>query len=255
MSTCHSCGQPVQSNWSVCPYCTSDLQYYSPEPIHSPPIYEPPQQPTYQPAPQPVYQQPVQQIPPPQVQYSPPVTTVVTSTQKRGGSPLIVIGIIFLILIILSFVLYAWASALASSAYSWSGQVDNRALDAKYYDSIGDWERDNSDGTVEFSNTTFIEEFEITSINVDYNWPYAEVEYESDSADWSKMVIDARMEIVGNVWFMQIESVTLDGEYSQITEDECFATVHEDRYYGINSWRGAVTETDWPYWCDSVQGY
>ena len=82
-----------------------------------------------------------------------------------------------------------------------------------------------------------------------------ELEYNSDSDDWSTMVIDARMEIVGNVWFMQVESVTLDGEYSQLTEDECFAAVHEDRYYGINSWRGAVTETDWPYWCDSVEGY
>ena len=257
MGTCHSCGQTVQSTWSVCPFCTSDLQYYTPEPTYAPPAYEPPQ-PVYQPAPpapQPVYQQPIQQVPAPQIQYSPPRTTVVTSTQRRGGGgPLIVIGVIFLILIVLSIVLYAWASALASP-YTWNGDIDSRALDAKYYDYVGDWERDNSDGTVEFSNTSFIEELEITSLHADYNWPYVELEYNSDSDDWSTMVIDARMEIVGNVWFMQVESVTLDGEYSQLTEDECFAAVHEDRYYGINSWRGAVTETDWPYWCDSVEGY
>ena len=261
MSTCYSCGQSVQSTWSVCPFCTSDLHYYSPEPTHPPPSYEPPQSvyqpapPAPQPAPQPVYQQPIQQASAPQVQYSPLRNTVVTSTQQRGGGgPLIVIGVIFLILIVLSIVLYAWASALASP-YTWNGDIDSRALDTKYYDNAGDWERDNSDGTVEFSNTSFIEEYEITSMHADYNWPYAELEYESESDDWSIMVIDVRMEIVGNVWFMQMESVTLDGDYTLTNDGVCLAVVHEDRYYGINSWRGAITETDWPYWCESIDGY
>jgi hypothetical protein len=179
---------------------------------------------------------------------------VITSTQRKGGGPLVVIVVIFLILIVLSIVLYAWASALASP-YTWSGNVDTRALDAKYYDNMGDWERDNSDGTVELSNQEFIEDEEITSIHADYNWPYAEIEYESNSDEWSSMEIDVRMEIVGNVWFIQIEGVTMDGSYVQYPSDECYASVHEDRYYGINSWRGAVTETEWPYWCDSVEGY
>lgn len=251
MSFCHACGQRVEPQWNACPHCSTMLPSSGQE-VQQPDI------PHY--SPQPSYQTHTQTIP--QQQYQVPqnqyVSTQFTSSGGGGGggvNVVVIVAVIAVVGIILAGVLYVWASSLASSPYTWSGEVDSRVTGVKWYDSEGDWELETHDGDLEFSNDQFIEEMELTSVHVEYDWPYATFEYESDSSDWSTMEVEVRNQINGDVWFVLMTSVTLDGDYTSLDDGACFAGIHEDAYYGSSSWRSEVGNTAWPYFCDSVDDY
>ena len=249
MSFCHACGRQVEPQWSACPFCSS-LLHSSGQEVQQPDI------PHY--SPQPSYQTHTQTIP--QQQYQVPqnqyVSTQFTSSGGGGGvNVIVIVAVIAVVGIILAGVLYVWASSLASSPYTWSGEVDSRVTGVKWYDSEGDWELETHDGDLEFSNDQFLEENEITSIHVEYDWPYGTVEYKSDGSDWSIMEGEVRMQINGDVAFGLFTSVTIDGDYTSFDDGECIATIHEDAYYGSSSWRYEVGNTAWPSFCDSVDDY
>ena len=159
--------------------------------------------------------------------------------------------------IILAMGLYAWAAALSSSQYSWSGDVDSRVTGVRWYDSEGEWERDLSNGDLEWSsgNQADYEELEVTSLHTSYDWPYASHKFRSDSSDWSTMNVEVHMQIIGDVWFVQITAVNFDGDYTSFDDGECYAIIHEDAYWGSSSWRQQVGSTSWPHFCDSVDDY
>lgn len=251
MSFCHACGQRVEPQWNACPHCSTMLPSSGQE-VQQPDIPHYSTQPSYQTHTQTI---PQQQYQVPQNQY---VSTQFTSSGGGGGGRVIaIIAVIAVVGIILAGVLYVWASSLASSPYTWSGEVDSRATGVKWYDSEGEWELDTPDGDVQMSAETLqlMEDNQITSAHVEYDWPYATIEYESDGSDWSNMKIEARMQINGDVWFTLMTSVTLDGDYTSIDDGECIAAIHEDAYYGSSSWRSEVGNTAWPYFCDSVDDY
>jgi hypothetical protein len=247
MFLCHSCGQQVEPQWSACPFCSSLLPSSS-QGVQQPniPLYSP----------QPSYQTPNQTIP--QQQYQVPQNQYVSTqfTSSGGGvNVIVIVAVIAVVGIILAGVLYAWAASLASSPYTWSGEVDSRVTGVKWYDSEGDWELETHDGDLEFSNDQFLEENEITSVHVEYDWPYGTVEYKSDGSVWSIMEGEVRMQINGDVAFGLFTSVTIDGDYTSFDDGECIATIHEDAYYGSSSWRYEVGNTAWPSFCDSVDDY
>lgn len=256
MSFCHACGRQVEPQWSACPFCSSLLPSSGQE-VQQPDI------PHY--SPQPSYQTHTQTIP--QQQYQVPqnqyVSTQFTSSGGGGGvNVVVIVAVIAVVGIILVGVLYVWASSLESSSspYTWSGEVDSRVTDVRWYDYEGDWELETHDGDVQMSQGVLqsLEDAEITSGHIEYDWPYATLEYESDSSDWSNMRVEARMQINGDVWFIQFTSVNLDGDYTSVDDGECYASVHQDSFYissGSNSWRSEVGNTAWPSWCDSVDGY
>ena len=248
MSFCHACGQRVEPQWNACPHCSTMLPSSDQE-VQQPDI------PHY--SPQSSYQTHTQTIP--QQQYQVPqnqyVSTQFTSSGGGGGRVIVIIAVIAVVGIILAGVLYVWASSLASSPYTWSGEVDSRVTGVKWYDYEGDWELETHDGDLEWSNEEEMEEYQITSMHAEYDWPYATYEYESDSSDWSTMEIEVRNQINGDVWFVLMTSVTLDGDYTSIDEGECIASIHEDAYYGSSSWRSEVGNTAWPDFCDSVDDY
>lgn len=257
MSFCHACGQQVEPKWNACPQCSTMLPNSGQE-VQQPdiPLYSP--QPSYQTHIQPI---PQQQYQVPQNQY---VSTQFTSSGGGGGGRVIaIIAVIAVVGIILAGVLYVWASALASSSspYTWSGEVDSRVTDVRWYDSEGDWELDTPDGDVQMSTGALqaMEDAEITSAHVEYDWPYATVEYESDGSDWSNMKVEGRMQINGDVWFFLMTSVTVDGDYTSIDDGECFASI-TSFYFDANSptgnnWRSVVGDAAWPSFCDSVDDY
>jgi hypothetical protein len=248
MSFCHACGRQVEPQWSACPFCSS-LLHSSGQEVQQPDI------PHY--SPQPSYQTHTQTIP--QQQYQVPqnqyVSTQFTSSGGGGGvNVIVIVAVIAVVGIILAGVLYVWASSLASSPYTWSGEVDSRVTGVKWYDSDGEWALETHDGDLEWSNEEEMNEIQITSMHAEYDWPYATYEYESDSSDWSTMEIEVRNQINGDVWFVLMTSVTLDGDYTSFDDGECIASIHEDAYYG-SSWRSEVGNTAWPSWCDSVDDY
>ena len=171
MVFCHSCGQGVEADWNACPFCSSPLIAPTPEVEVESPVYPSPVQ-NYDEYESPVenydeYESPVQpsteyghgmsqpeyaahddpriqpyqvpQTPTPQIQvpqYHQTPQTQYLTTQRGGGGGgkvVIIIAVVIGVMVLLSILLYAWASALAGKD-TWSGSVDTRIPDVKWYD-------------------------------------------------------------------------------------------------------------------------
>ncbi|MDP6863925.1 MAG: hypothetical protein QGG96_00740 [Candidatus Poseidoniaceae archaeon] len=291
MVFCHSCGQGVEADWNACPFCSSPLIAPTPEvevesPVYPSPVqnydeyespvenydeYESPVQPSTEygrgmsqpesPAPiyQPQYQVPqipAQQIQVPQYHQTP--QTQYLTTQRGGGGGgkvVIIIAVVIGVMVLLSILLYAWASALAGKD-TWSGSVDTRIPDVKWYDYDGYWEMWSSDGQItgsypedEFTDYDSLEAYcsnGYCTYTVE-NW-YLE-------GDYYDVTMESRETVVGDVWFTLFTDMYFDGEWMDMDDGECFAVVHDDAYYSTYSWRQEVSQTNWPSYCDSVDEY
>jgi len=281
MVFCHSCGQGVEADWNACPFCSSPLIAPTPEvevesPVYPSPVqnydeYESPVQPSTEyghgmfqpesPAPiqQPQYQVPqipAQQIQVPQYHQTP--QTQFLTTQKGGGSGgkvVIIIAVVIGVMILLSILLYAWASALAGKD-TWSGSVDTRIPDVKWYNATGEWEMWSSDGQI---TTSYVDEEldDYDSMEAYCSNGYCTYTYDDFyiDGDYYDITAETRETVVGDVWFTLFTDMYFDGDWYDVDDGVCYAAVHDDAYYSTYSWRQEVSQTNWPSYCDSVDEY
>ena len=256
MNSCYACGQLVESRWQVCPYCSTPLNM---QPNLQPTYAQQIPAQTYQAQPQ--YQtEYVTQVPPTPQYQNYPQQMIISPSSNPGKS----IGIGFLIAIlavaftvVLAGVLYVWASSLAddSSNYTWSGDLDSEFQNVRWYDSDGGWEKYTSSNNYESTDMSEMSD-NFSRVDVQFSNSNLRMTYEAkQSSDFPDFTVDARHQLVGDVWFYQMTKVTMDGEVTNIDDGECIAVIHEDSYAGPSSWRNEVGSTNWPSWCDSVDDY
>ena len=255
MNSCYACGQLIQSDWRVCPYCSTPAKHAASTNLQQ--QYIQPMQ-TYE------QQQSgfSSQAHVTQEYQSYPQQLIFTPSSNNVGKSIGVLALVGIcgvaLTVVLAGVLYVWASSLAdesTSNYTWSGDLDSEFQDVKWYDSEGEWEKytssQNLEGPylVEFSENFSKLEAQFSDSNI-------RLIYEAKpSSDFDDFTVDMRYGLVGDVWFVQITKVIVDGEVNYVDDGECFAQIHEDSYVNSNSWRNEVGSTNWPYWCDTVADY
>ena len=305
MAFFHVCGKPVEADWAVCPFCSASLVDSSEQELPSenmePTTWsqlenetaDPPQ--LYQQnAPQyvPQIQQPVQQQYQPQVQITTPQYTQQPMQQqfaqqyiapnpgstlryqrKKGGNGAVVAIVAVIVLIVMFSVVYVLIQS--SSKATWSGEIDSRMIDVKWYNSTGEWEMWESSGAFTASTDgdseyAWLENYDSfhAECQVSSSTTYCEIDVE----DWIiqdetfNVDYDVKSQLLGDVLFAQITWMQIiyeDGDTfseSDPFNGECVATVHEDVYDGWYSWRNAVNNVNstyggWPSWCNSVEDY
>ena len=244
MNSCHACGQLVESRWQVCPYCTSPLGQHTQQ--YAQPAYSQPQ----------YHTEHVEQNSVVQEYQVYPQQMIITQNQKSGKS----VGLILLILIfaiafivVISGVLYVWASSLADdSRFTWSGDLNSEYQDVRWYDSAGDWETYSSSNTVDGSNFDELTQ-NFTKIEAQFQYGEFRITYDAESSsEYEDFIVDGKHQVIGDVWFLLMTELTSDGQVTDVDNGECIAQIHEDAYNGPNSWRNEVESTNWPSWCDTV---
>ena len=261
---CRECNSIVEANWTVCPFCSARLdepQYVPQQPVQQ--QYQPQiQYTTPQYTQQPMQQQYVQQY------VAPNTATTLRYQRKKGGNGAVVAIVAVIVLIVMFSVVYVLIQS--SSKATWSGEIDSRMIDVKWYNSTGEWEMWESSGALTLS----------TDGDSDYDWAnnfdslHAECQVSSsttyceiDVEDWViqdetyQIDYDVKIQLSNNVLFTQITWMQIiyedDDTYADDdpTNGECIAEVHEDYYDGWYSWRNRVQNTMWPSWCESVEDY
>ena len=194
--------------------------------------------------------------------------TTLRYQRKKGGNGAVVAIVAVIVLIVMFSVVYVLIQS--SSKATWSGEIDSRMIDVKWYNSTGEWEMWESSGAISSSSED----------DSDYDWLYkydslqSECQVSSsttyceiDVEDWViedetfNVDYDVKSQLLGDVMFSQItwmQVIYEDGEAfsdSDPFNGECIATVHEDVYDGWYSWRNAVnnvnsTYGNWPSWCN-----
>jgi hypothetical protein len=155
-------------------------------------------------------------------------------------------------MILLSILLYAWASALVGNA-TWSGSVDTRIPDVKWYNATGEWEMWSSDGIISSS----YESEDYDSVDVYCSNGYCTYTYDDFyiDGDYYDITAETRETVVGDVWFTLLTDMYFDGDWYDVDDGDCYAVVHDDAYYSTYSWRQEISQTSWPSYCDSVDEY
>ena len=261
MSHCVRCGQQIEAGWGTCPNCAAPLAQ---QPMASEQQHVPAQQ-QYMP-PQPIMTAPQQQL----VQYQPaPVISIpLTSSGRSGGGAIakgLIIGVILVaLLIVVSGVLYVWANNLAAGNYTWSGNIDQRAIDDgpwTWYDSdCGLYSLSTYNDNGGWSETAGCAvDFEIKSAHTVFDWPLDVTAIDGvEDGEEFEMEFHMRNAIVGDVWFTVLEYAYVDSVFWSAAELDmdgmCFASVSVD-WMQSSAWRSAISSTNWPSFCDSVDSY
>ena len=174
---------------------------------------------------------------------------------------IIIAFLALLVTFVLAGILYVWADSLAQGAAdegTWEGDAGSSQL-------IGSWVAYDGSTTTYYSDGTFtltppISAFEVTSWSMQCEWPQCTEQMTM------QMIIDQEQytvtvtwtsynAVIDNVLFYEITSLQSDGSQGEIIDGQCSALVSTHRIDGGSSWNDVVDSTDWPSFCDTVEGY
>jgi len=207
---------------------------------------------------------------------------------KSSGNSMVWIGAIGAVVVVVGIIIWI-VVASAGHSFEWSGDVDPRVTSngpwytwsdedchEPAYTSYNENGRAKTKGGCGESDSDIDFTMELHSYTEHFDWPNSEMVLDVTINYDSGQVIDANMEyhlynhiMAGGVWFQVVEYAYLTDKstnereyvsaYEMDLDGECIVSVMDDSEWGDPSefpnWHEAISDVNWPSFCNSVKGY